>query len=49
MVPFPASGATESGYLALPPTGCGPGVIVIQECWVRMLKFFNQRLREGSA
>ena len=33
MVRFPASGATGSGYLALPPTGGGPGVIVIQEWW----------------
>ena len=33
MVRFPANGATGSGYLALPPTGGGPGIIVIQEWW----------------
>jgi carboxymethylenebutenolidase len=33
MVEFPANGATASGYLALPPAGHGPGLIVIQEWW----------------
>ncbi|WP_031087313.1 dienelactone hydrolase family protein [Streptomyces sp. NRRL WC-3549] len=32
-VTFPSSGGTAHGYLALPPTGRGPGVIVIQEWW----------------
>ena len=30
---FPSGGGTAHGYLALPPTGSGPGVIVIQEWW----------------
>jgi len=33
MVQFPTNGATTSGYLATPPSGKGPGVIVIQEWW----------------
>lgn len=32
-VSFPSAGATAYGYLALPPAGRGPGVIVIQEWW----------------
>ncbi|MET7697669.1 MULTISPECIES: dienelactone hydrolase family protein [unclassified Streptomyces] len=32
-VTFPSAGATAHGYLALPPSGQGPGVIVIQEWW----------------
>ncbi|MFE7520751.1 dienelactone hydrolase family protein [Streptomyces halstedii] len=32
-VTFPSSGTTAHGYLALPPSGQGPGVIVIQEWW----------------
>ncbi|WP_369241673.1 dienelactone hydrolase family protein [Streptomyces sp. R21] len=32
-VTFPSAGATAHGYLALPPAGRGPGVIVIQEWW----------------
>jgi carboxymethylenebutenolidase len=32
-VTFPSAGGTAHGYLALPPTGRGPGVIVIQEWW----------------
>ncbi|HBF79808.1 MAG TPA: carboxymethylenebutenolidase [Streptomyces sp.] len=32
-VTFPSSAATAHGYLALPPAGRGPGVIVIQEWW----------------
>ncbi len=30
---FPSGGGTAHGYLALPPAGSGPGVIVIQEWW----------------
>jgi carboxymethylenebutenolidase len=30
---FPSAGATAHGYLALPPSGRGPGVLVIQEWW----------------
>ena len=33
MVKFPANGGTADGYLATPPSGKGPGVIVIQEWW----------------
>jgi carboxymethylenebutenolidase len=33
MVSFPSNGHTAEGYLALPPSGKGPGVIVIQEWW----------------
>jgi len=32
-VTFKANGGTEKGYLALPASGKGPGVIVIQEWW----------------
>ena len=32
-VAFPSAGTTAHGYLALPPAGHGPGVIVIQEWW----------------
>ena len=30
---FPANGGTASGYLAVPASGKGPGVLVIQEWW----------------
>jgi len=30
---FPSNGGTAHGYLALPASGSGPGVIVIQEWW----------------
>jgi carboxymethylenebutenolidase len=33
MVQFPSNGGTTSGYLATPPSGKGPGVLVIQEWW----------------
>ncbi|MEV5611216.1 dienelactone hydrolase family protein [Streptomyces sp. NPDC052225] len=32
-VTFDSNGTTAHGYLALPPGGSGPGVIVIQEWW----------------
>ncbi len=32
-VSFPSGEGTAHGYLALPPSGRGPGVIVIQEWW----------------
>ncbi|MGW3509567.1 dienelactone hydrolase family protein [Streptomyces sp. NPDC000994] len=32
-VTFPSAGVTAHGYLALPPSGSGPGVLVIQEWW----------------
>jgi carboxymethylenebutenolidase len=33
MIRFPVNGHTTSGYLALPPSGKGAGVLVIQEWW----------------
>ena len=33
MVEFPSNGTTGHGYLALPASGSGPGVVVIQEWW----------------
>ncbi len=33
MVDFPSNGADASGYLAVPESGSGPGVIVVQEWW----------------
>jgi len=33
MVNFPSNGQTTDGYLATPPSGKGPGVLVIQEWW----------------
>ncbi len=32
-VQFRSNGATADGYLAIPPAGSGPGVVVIQEWW----------------
>lgn len=32
-VSFPSNGSTAHGYLAVPESGTGPGVIVIQEWW----------------
>jgi len=32
-VEFPSNGDTAMGYLSLPPSGRGPGVVVIQEWW----------------
>ncbi len=33
MIEFPANGRSGVGYLAVPQTGSGPGVVVIQEYW----------------
>jgi carboxymethylenebutenolidase len=33
MVEFGSNGSTASGYMALPPGGTGPGLIVVQEWW----------------
>lgn len=33
MVEFAANGDSAHGYLALPPSGHGPGVLVLQEWW----------------
>src|SRR3954470_3444363 len=32
-VEFPSNGDTASGYLALPTSGTGPGLLVVQEWW----------------
>jgi len=33
VIEFPSNGSTDVGYLALPASGSGPGVVVIQEWW----------------
>jgi carboxymethylenebutenolidase len=33
IVEFPSNGSTASGYLAVPESGSGPGLVVIQEWW----------------
>ena len=33
MVKFPSNGTEGQGYLALPASGSGPGVVVLQEWW----------------
>jgi carboxymethylenebutenolidase len=33
IVEFPSNGSTAQGYLAMPQSGAGPGVVVIQEWW----------------
>lgn len=33
IIEFPSNGDADQGYLALPETGSGPGVLVIQEWW----------------
>jgi carboxymethylenebutenolidase len=33
MIEFPANGHQTSGYLAVPSSGTGPGLLVIQEWW----------------
>jgi carboxymethylenebutenolidase len=33
MISFPSNGSEGQGYLAVAPSGTGPGVIVIQEWW----------------
>ena len=33
IVEFPSNGKTGSGYLSVPASGSGPGVIVLQEWW----------------
>ena len=41
MIDFPSNGRTAQGYLAVPTSGSGPGVVVIQEWWG-----LNDQLRE---
>ncbi len=33
MVEFPSNGSEGQGYLAIPESGSGPGVVVLQEWW----------------
>jgi carboxymethylenebutenolidase len=33
MIEFPSNGSTAGGYLAVPKSGTGPGIVVIQEWW----------------
>ena len=33
IIEFPSNGSTGSGYIALPHSGGGPGVLVVQEWW----------------
>jgi carboxymethylenebutenolidase len=33
MIEFPSNGDTAGGYLAVPASGSGPGVLVLQEWW----------------
>jgi carboxymethylenebutenolidase len=50
MVGFPANGRAADGYLALPPSDRGSGVIVVQEWWglVDHIKDLTERFaREG--
>jgi carboxymethylenebutenolidase len=50
IVEFAANGRTAEGYLALPPSGSGPGLLVIQEWWglVDHIKDLAERFaREG--
>src|SRR6478672_12353120 len=41
MIDFPSNGSAGQGYLAIPPSGSGPGVVIIQEWWG-----INDQLRE---
>ena len=46
MIEFPCNGRTVSGYLASPPEGAGPGLVVVQEWWglVPQIKGVCERL-----
>ena len=33
MITFPSNGVDGRGYLAVPESGSGPGIVVIQEWW----------------
>src|SRR5688572_11805878 len=49
-VEFPSNGGTASGYLAVPETGSGPGVVVVQEWWGLdpSIKIMVDRLAEAG-
>lgn len=48
LVEFPVNGTRTKGYLAIPETGAGPGVLVLQEWWglVDHIKEICDRLAE---
>lgn len=49
-VTFPSNGSTAHGYLAMPDSGSGPGVLVIQEWWglvEHIADVANRLAREG--
>ncbi|MCU4184910.1 dienelactone hydrolase family protein [Acidiferrimicrobium sp. IK] len=49
-VTFPSNGGEAHGYLAVPPSGSGPGVIVIQEWWgltSHIVSIADRLAREG--
>jgi carboxymethylenebutenolidase len=50
MVEFPSNGGTGSGYLAVPASGTGSGVVVIQEWWGlnQQIKEVADRLADGG-
>jgi carboxymethylenebutenolidase len=50
MVSYPSNGGTSEGYLAVPPSGSGPAVIVIQEWWglVPHIKSVTKRFAEAG-
>lgn len=50
MIEFAANGGTARGYLAVPASGAGPGVMVIQEWWglVPQIKGVCDRLAEAG-
>jgi carboxymethylenebutenolidase len=50
MVDFPSNGGTAGGYLCVPPSGNGPGVLVIQEWWGldAGIKTMAERLAAGG-
>ena len=49
-VEFASNGSTAGGYLALPASGRGPGVVVVQEWWGldHSLEIMVDRLAEGG-
>jgi carboxymethylenebutenolidase len=49
-VDFPSNGEQARGYLARPPAGRGPGLVVVQEWWGldSSLKVMVDRLAEGG-
>lgn len=50
IVEFPSNGSVVRGYLAVPESGRGPGVVVVQEWWGldHSLEIMVDRLAEGG-